>query len=214
MEINDLMGEILRQSTSEGHFTLDELLRYGCSNPLTGIGVAKVQEQTFFLFLAGGEPDGAMYVDTMGTLFGDSAVLRLTGEEEFELFRVTPSIVDALVSRCRVFDKSHLKKNGRLEIPTVDTSARQRIGVLSLIVCDGRTPLAGAHVAIRKGKLVMASDVTDSAGKVSFRLLNGRYMCVISDRIGERARRIVEFHEPQVVEQIDIGGTDDEFRRR
>ncbi|KAF5082782.1 MAG: hypothetical protein PHX88_10350 [Methanoculleus horonobensis] len=214
MEINDLMGEILRQSTSEGHFTLDELLHYSRSNPLTGIGVSKAQEQTFFLFLAGGEPDGAMYVDPMGTLFGDSAALRLTGEEEFELFLVAPSIVDALVSRCRVFDKSHLKKNGRLDIPTVDTSARQRIGVLSLIVRDGRMPLAGAHVAIRKGKLVMTSDVTDSAGKVSFRLLNGRYMCVVSDRIGERARRIVEFHKPQVVEYIEIGGTEDEFRRR
>lgn len=214
MEIYDLMGEILRQSTSEGHFTLDELLHYSRSNPLTGIGVSKAQEQTFFLFLAGGEPDGAMYVDPMGTLFGDSAALRLTGEEEFELFLVAPSIVDALVSRCRVFDKSHLKKNGRLDIPTVDTSARQRIGVLSLIVRDGRMPLAGAHVAIRKGKLVMTSDVTDSAGKVSFRLLNGRYMCVVSDRIGERARRIVEFHKPQVVEYIEIGGTEDEFRRR
>lgn len=214
MEINDLMGEILRQSTSEGHFTLDELLRYSRSNPLTGVGVSKEKEQTLFLFLSGGEPDGAMFIDAMGTLFGDSAALRLTGEEEFELFLVAQPIIDALVSRCRVFDQSHLKKNGRLDIPTVGAPTQQRIGVLCLIARDGRMPLAGAHVAIRKGKLVMTSDVTDSTGKVCFRLLNGRYMCVISDRIGERARRIVEFYEPQVDIYIDIGGTEDECRRR
>ncbi|ABN57930.1 MULTISPECIES: hypothetical protein [Methanoculleus] len=212
MDINDLMDEILQQSTSEGHFTLDELLHYSSSHSPTGIGVSKEKGQTFFLIFSGGEPDGAMFVDTMGTLFGDSAVLRLTGGEEFELFPVTPPIVDALVSRCRVFEKSHLKKNGCLDIPTVGTPARQRIGVLSLIVRDGRTPLAGAHVAIRKGKLVMTSDVTDSGGKVSFRLLNGRYMCVVSDRIGERTRCIIEFHEPQVEAYVDIGGTEDEFR--
>lgn len=110
MEIHDLMGEILRQSTSEGHFTLDELLRYTNSSPMTGIGVFEEKEHSFFLFISGGEPDGAMFVDAKGTLFGDSAILRLTGEEEFELFTVAPSIVDALVSRCRIFDKSHLKK--------------------------------------------------------------------------------------------------------
>jgi hypothetical protein len=153
-----------------------------------------------------------MFVDAKGTLFGDSAILRLAGEEEFEFFTVAPSIVDALVSRCRIFDKSHLKKNGRLEIPTVGTATRQRIGMLSLIVRNGRMPLAGAHVAIRKGKLVMTSDVTDSEGKVCFRLLNGRYMCVVSDRIGERARRIVEIYESQVEAYVDIGGTEDEFR--
>ncbi|MDN7011543.1 hypothetical protein FGW20_00510 [Methanoculleus sp. FWC-SCC3] len=212
MDVNDLMGEVLRQSTSEGHFTLDELLHYGSRYSPTGIGVSREKGHTFFLFFSGGEPDGAMFVDTMGTLFGDSAVLRLTGREEFELFSVTPQIIDALVARCRLFDKSHLKKNGRLDIPTVGTPARQRIGVLCLIVRDGRTPLAGAHVAIRKGKLVMTGDVTDSAGKVCFRLLNGRYMCVVSDRLGERTRQIVEFHEPQVVEHIDIGGTEDEYR--
>ena len=211
MDINDLMDEVLRQSANEGCFSLDELLHYNRhSDPLTGIGVSKDEKQVFYLFLTEGEPDGARFIDRMGTLFGDSAALRLTGEEEFELFRVAPPVVDALVSRCRVFDKSHLRKNGRLDIPTVGTLTRQRIGVLCLIVRNGRMPFAGAHVTIRKGKLVMTSDVTDSAGKVCFRLLNGRYMCVISDRIGERARRIVEFYEPQAEKHIDVGGTGDE----
>lgn len=212
MDINDLMGEILRQSACEGRFTLEELLHYGTTHSSTGIGVSKGKMHTFFLVLSGGEPDGAMFVDEKGTLFGDSAILHLTGKEEFELFPVTPPIADALVSRCRVFEKSHLKKNGRLDIPTIGTPTRQRVGVLCLTVRDGRAPLAGAHVAIRKGKVVMTGDVTDSGGRVCFRLLNGRYMCVVSDRTGERTRNIIEFHEPQVEACIDIGGTEDENR--
>jgi len=71
-------------------------------------------------------------------------------------------------------------------------------------------PLAGAHVSIRKGKLVITGDVTDSEGRVCFRLLAGRYMCVVTDRTGERTRCIIEFHEPQVETFVDIGGTEDE----
>ncbi len=212
MDINDLMGEILQQSTCEGCFTLDELLHYGTIHSSTGIGVSKEEEHTFFLVFSSGEPNGAMFVDEKGTLFGDSAVLRLTGREEFELFPVMTPIADALVSRCRIFEKSHLKKNGRLDIPTIGTPTRQRVGILCLTVRNGRAPLAGAHVAIRKGKVVMTSDVTDSGGRVCFRLLNGRYMCVVSDRIGERTRCIIEFHEPQVETYVDIGGTEDENR--
>ncbi len=212
MDIHGLVDEILVQSTYEGRFTLDELLRYGTVHSLTGIGVSKEKKHTFFLVLSGGEPDGAMFVDEKGTLFGDAAVLHLTGGEEFELSLVTPQIVDALVSRCRVFEKSHLKKNSRFDIPTIGAPNRQRVGVLCLTVRDSQAPLAGAHVAIRKGKVVITSDVTDSGGRVCFRLLNGRYMCVVSDRIGERTRRIIEFHEPQVEACVDIGGKEDESR--
>jgi len=210
MDINGLMDEILLQSTYEGRFTLDELLHRTPVHPLTRIGICRAKAHTFFLVLLGGEPDGAIFVDEKGTLFGDAAVLRLTGEEVFDLFLVAPQIVDALVSRCRVFEKSHLRKNGRLDIPIIGTPTRQRVGVLCLTVRDSRVPLVGAHVSIRKGKLVITSDVTDSGGRVCFRLLNGRYMCVVSDRIGERTRRIIEFHDPQVDTCVDIGGTEDE----
>ncbi|MDD2472370.1 MULTISPECIES: carboxypeptidase-like regulatory domain-containing protein [unclassified Methanoculleus] len=211
MEINDLMDEILLQSAYEGRFTLDELLHHSSVHPPTGIAVSKEKTHAFFLLLLGGEPDGAIFVDERGTLFGDAAALHLSGNEEFELFQVMPQIVDALVSRCRVFEKSHLKKNGRLDIPTIGAPTRQRIGVLCLTVRDNSgTPLAGAQVSIRKGKVVMTSDVTDSGGKVCFRLLNGRYMCVVSDRTGERTRCIIEFHEPQVESCVDIGGIEDE----
>jgi len=212
MDIIDLMGQILKQSEYEGRFTLDEVLHYSSVHSLTGIGVSGEGAHAFFLVLFGGEPDGAILVDEKGTLFGDAAVLHLTGGETFDLSRVSPPVIEALVSRCRVFEKSHLKKNGRLDIPTIGTPIRQRVGVLCLTVRNSREPLGGAHVSIRKGKLVITSDVTDSRGRVCFRLLNGRYMCVVSDRNTERTRCIIEFHDPQVEMCVDIGGTEDESK--
>ena len=209
MDINGLMDEILLQSTYEGRFTLDELLHYSSAHSLTGIGASKESTHAFFLVLLRGEADGAIFVDEKGVLFGDTAVLHLTGKEEFELHLVALPVADALTARCRVFEKSHLKMSSRLEIPTIGTPDRQRIGILCLNVQDTHAPLAGAHVSIRKGKLVITSDVTDSMGRVCFRLLNGRYMCVVSDRTGERTRCIIEFREPQVEMGVNIGGTED-----
>lgn len=210
MEINDLMAEVLGQSLCEGRFTYEELLHYSAAHSLSGIGVSRGEASDFFLIISRGEPDGAILVDGKGTLFGDQAALHLRGDETFELYLVAQTVVDALTSRCRVFEKSHLKKNGRLDIPIVGAADRQRVGVLCLTVHDGRAPLAGARVIIRKGKVMLASDVTDTGGRVCFRLLNGRYMCIVSDRIGERRRCIVEFHEPRVEVGIDIGRRPDE----
>lgn len=212
MAINDLLNEILEQSTHEGRFTLSEMLRYSSILSLTGIAVSRDEKHTSSLIFFRGEPDGAVFVDEKGELFGDPAVLQLVDGEKFDLYAVAPQIADALVSRTRIFDKSHLKRSGRLDIPVIGAPTRQRVGVLCLAVCDGPTPLAGAHVAIRKGKLVITSDVTDLRGRVCFRLLNGRYICVISDRTGERRRSIIEFHKPQVEICIDVGGTEHEDR--
>jgi hypothetical protein len=194
----------------EGRFTYEELLHYSAAHSLSGIGVSRGEASDFFLIISRGEPDGAILVDGMGTLFGDLAALHLTGDETFELYPVAQTVVDALTSRCRVFEKSHLKKNGRLDIPIVGTPEGQRVGVLCLTVCDGVKPLAGGRVTIRKGRVMLASDVTDNAGRVCFRLLNGRYMCIVSDRIEERTRCVVEFHEPRVEVSIDIRGAPSE----
>ncbi|NLZ29427.1 MAG: hypothetical protein GX885_01545 [Methanomicrobiales archaeon] len=207
MAINDLLDEILDQSTHEGRFVLSEMLHYSSITSLTGIGVSRDETHTFVLVFFRGEPDGAVFVDEKGELFGDPAVLHLVDGEEFDLYTVAPPIADALVSRTRVFDKSHLKRSGRLDIPVIGAPTRQRVGVLCLTVCDGPMPLAGSHVAIRKGKLVITSDVTDLRGRVCFRLLNGRYICVVSDRTGERARRIIEFYKPRVDIRVNVGGT-------
>lgn len=212
MAINDLVDEILEQSMHKGRFTLSELLHYSSIHSMTGMGVSRDGTHAFFLIFSRGEPDGAIFVDEKGTLFGDSAVLHLGVGEKFDLYQVALPVAEALVSRCRIFEKSHLKRNGRLDIPIVGTPSRQRVGVLCLTVYVGQAPLAGAYVSIRKGKLVITSDVTDSGGRVCFRLLNGRYMCVVSDRAGERTRCIIEFHESQVETRVDIGGTEDESR--
>ena len=46
MAINDLLDEILEQSTHEGRFTLSEMLHYSSILSLTGIAVSRDEKHT------------------------------------------------------------------------------------------------------------------------------------------------------------------------
>lgn len=195
----------------EGRFTPGELLHHSTARFLTRTRVSGGEPHTFFLNFSGDEPDSAILVNEKRDLYGDPAVLYLDDTEELGLYLMAPPVADALTSRTRIFGKNHLKRNGRLDIPIISAApTRWWGGVPCLTIYDSQAPLAAAHVAIRKGKLVITSDVTDLRGRVCFRLLNGRYICVISDRTGERRRSIVEFYKPQVEICIDVGGTEHE----
>ncbi len=206
MDIRGLISEIIRQSTYIGSFTLDELLRYSAGNDVAGFGISDGGDAAFMLVIAGGEPEGALYVDAKGSLFGDKAVYRLEGSEQFRLYGTAVPIVDALVSRCRIYDRSHIKRGALADIPTISTGSKQRIGVLCLTVVDRQVPVAGMHVSIRKGKLVLATDVTTSNGRVCFKLLNGRYTCVISNKTSDAIRFVVDFSDAKYESVVDIGG--------
>ncbi len=212
MDINNLIDEILKQSIYLGCFSFDELLHYSAVHSPNGVGISKDGAQTFLLAMSGGEPAGAILVDEKGTLFGDKAVYLLQGTEQFHLYQVAPQIVDTLVSRCRVYNKSHLKNSARFDIPTIGGGTKQRVGVLCLTIRKQQVPLAGVHVSIRKGKRVLSTEVTDRDGRVCFRLLNGRYVSVVTDRTGELTRFAIDFYEPQAESVVDIGGKRDEDR--
>lgn len=207
MDIHGLIDEIIRQSTYLGNFTLDELLHYSAGQNFGGFGISERGDTTFMLAIVGGEPEGALFVDAKGSLFGDKAIYQLEGSEEFRLYKAAPLIIDALVSRCRVYDRSHIKQGGLADIPTIATGTKQRIGVLCLTVVDRQNPVAGVHVSIRKGKLVLATDVTTSSGRACFKLLNGRYICVISGKSGDFSRFVVDFSDAKHESIVDIGGT-------
>jgi hypothetical protein len=206
MDIRGLITEIIRQSTYIGSFTLDELLRYSTGHNVGGFGISDSGDTTFMLVIADGEPEGALFVDAKGSLFGDKAVYQLKGSEQFRLYSAAVPIIDALVSRCRIYDRSHIKRGALTDIPTITTGTKQRIGVLCLTVVDRQIPVAGIHVSIRKGKLVLATDVTTSNGRVCFKLLNGRYTCVISDKTSDATRFVVDFSDAKHESVVDIGG--------
>jgi hypothetical protein len=78
-----------------------------------------------------------------------------------------------------------------VDVPEVRSERDGGAGVFSVIIVDKGTPLAGQRVSIRKEGQVLANDFTRSDGKVSFRLLYGKYECVIHSR--DSTVRVYEF---------------------
>ena len=150
---------------------------------MSGIAVSKDGEQAFYLAILVGEPEGAVLTDEKGELYGDSAVVHLTGREQFVLSGVESDLVTALVMGCRIFEKTHLRTRLAEDLPAIGRKAGG-VGVLSLTVIHEGEPRDGYRISIRKDGQVVASDITTGGGNVRFRLLHGDYDCIVQDRRG------------------------------
>jgi hypothetical protein len=111
MEIHDLIKNIHKGSKHLGTFTLHELFQFATSRSFNGIAVAKENEREYYLAFIAGEVEGAIYIDDKGTVYGDKAGKMIFGHEKFDFYEITPDIVETIVMRCRIFEKSHLKKS-------------------------------------------------------------------------------------------------------
>ena len=137
MRIQDLIENILTGSQSLGTFTLPDLLRFAGDGSVSGLAVAKETEYELCLALIRGEPEGAIYIDGKGELYGDKALIRITGHEKFVLCDIKPDIVDAVVMGCRIFEKTHLGKSIAYVLPEIGKKS-SGIGLLSLTVLRGQ----------------------------------------------------------------------------
>jgi hypothetical protein len=111
MEIHDLVKNIHKGSKHLGTFTLHDLFQYATSRSYNGIAVAKENEREYYLAFVAGEAEGAIYIDDKGTVYGDKAGKMISGQEKFDFYEITPDIVETILMRCRIFEKSHLKKS-------------------------------------------------------------------------------------------------------
>ncbi|MDH7593025.1 MAG: hypothetical protein QHG99_01545 [Methanomicrobiales archaeon] len=207
MDFIKIIDELLGNSIYQGDFRYDELLKIAKSKKISGIALFGDQEQKFFLVFADGEPEGAIMHDPKGSLYGDKAAYRMSEEETYELFLVNPEIARGLASRCRIFDKSHVMKRLPEELPTIG-GKRGRIGVMCISVSRDAEPVSGVRVSIRKGRQELLTDVTSVDGKVCFKLMNGRYDCVVFDRNGEMYPFMVDFKDQYAETEVDIGGSE------
>jgi len=189
MRIQDLIENILKGSQYLGTFTLSDLFSFAKAGSINGIAVAKDGGKELYLALIGGEPEGAIYIDEKGELYGDNAVMMITGHENLVLCEVKPEIVDAVVMGCRIFEKSHLKTSITYCIPEIGRKS-QGMGVLTLVILRDREPQNGIRVSIRREGKVVGSDVTTGDGSVGFRVLYGEYDCIVQDR----NQQITPFH--------------------
>jgi len=183
LKIQPQLDQIICGSPVLGTYPLPGLLRVAGAGRVSGIAVAKDGEQAFYLALLDGEPEGAVYADEKGELYGDKAVVHLTGREQFVVNGVGSDLVTALVMGCRIFEKSHIRVNLTEDIPEVGRKAGG-VGVLTLKVMQNNEPRDGYRISIRKEGQVVASDVTTDGGKARFRLVHGNYDCIVQDRQG------------------------------
>jgi hypothetical protein len=180
MKIQELIGTILAGSTRLGTFTLSELIRFTQSKSTNGIAVAVRENREFDLAILDGEPEGAILLDEKGTLYGDKAVMLLTGTEKFELYDVKRDLVEAVVMGCRILEKGHIRKSSMDMIPEIGRKS-DGLGVLSVAVQRNGEPQNGVRVTIRKEGQMITNDITTN-GSVDFKLLYGKYDCIVQDR--------------------------------
>lgn len=189
MKIQEHIEALLAGSTRIGTFTLPNLMKTIQSRGIDGIAVALTSDRKFYLALLGGEPEGAIFIDEKGTLYGDKAVMLLSGSETFELYSVKQDSVEGVVAGCRILEKGHIRKTGMDTIPEIGKKS-DGLGVLTITVQRNGEPQNGVRVSIRKERQMFCNDITTENGKVSFRLIHGKYDCVVQDR----AMMIHTFH--------------------
>lgn len=189
MKIQELIGTLLAGSTRLGTYTLLELIKFVQSKNISGIAIAVSGDREFDLALLDGEPEGAILIDEKGTLYGDKAVMLLTDTERFDLYDVKRDLVEAVAVGCRILEKGHISKSSMDIIPEIGRKS-DGLGILSIAVQRNGEPQNGIRVSIRKDMQMFCNDITTQNGTVGFKLLYGKYDCIVQDR----AMMISTFH--------------------
>ncbi len=203
MKIQDMIDTILKGSQPLGIFPLPELMRFAAKGSINGIAVSAENEKQQYLAILAGEPEGAIFLDEKGTLYGDKAVMLITGADSFTLFDVKPELVEAVVAGSRIFEKSHLKKGDPYEIPEFGKKSAG-LGIFTLTIHRDDKPQNGVRVSIRKEGKIVGSDVTTGDGSVGFKMVYGKYDVIVQDRNQTLTTFHVRFEEssPQRILQL------------
>jgi len=203
MKIQDLIENILKGSQYMGTFTLPELFKFIRAGSVSGIAEAKEGGKDIFLAIIDGEPEGAIYLDDRGELYGDKAVMMVTGHEKFVLCEVKQDVVEAVVMGCRIFEKNHLRKSINYVLPEIGKKSLG-MGVLTLIIQRDRELQNGIRVSIRRDGKIVGSDVTTEDGSVGFKVLYGDYDCIVQDRNQQITSFRIKFNEtnPKIILEL------------
>lgn len=194
MKIQDTIDTIVKESKPLGTFLLPELFRFAETDRLNGIAVSKENDKQQYLAILAGEAEGAIFIDEKGTLFGDNALMLMTGIERFTLYGVSPELVTSMIAGCRIFEKAYLKKGNCYEIPEFGKK-NAGLGIFTLTLQRNNEPQNGIRVSIRKDGKVVGSDITTQDGSVGFKLMHGKYAVIVQDRNQQLTTFPVEFSE-------------------
>jgi hypothetical protein len=190
--IHDLLENIFKGSKYVGIFTLHDLFQYTSLRKTNGIAAAKEGDHENFLAFIDGEAEGAIYIDESGSLYSDKAVMMIKGHEKFELYDVKPDVADAVVMGSRIFEKEHLRKSVPSVIQEIGKKS-EGIGVLKLTIVKDKIPQNGVSVSVRSQGKILGSDITTDEGDVSFKLMHGKYECIVMDRVQTLTTFFIKF---------------------
>lgn len=192
MKIHEVLDTIRKGSRYLGTFRFPELIAYAASRGINGIAEAGDGGRELYLAFLNGEPEGAIYLDEKGGLFGDKAALMIAGSEQFALREAPADVVDVLIMSSRIFDKNRITKCVPSAIPEIGRGSGG-IGVLKVVVTRGGAPANGIRVSIRKDGKIVGSDITTENGDVGFRVAYSNYECILQDRTQAVTRYRITF---------------------
>lgn len=194
MKVRQMIDTVLLEARERGRSLLPGIFRMAEGKGFFGIAVARGDGAIGCLAFVRGEPEGAIFSDENGDLFGDKAVILLTRMEEFGLYEVNPDIAEALVMGCRVFDKTRLQQGLTEAIPEIGMKS-EGVGRLTVVLVKEKEPQKGVRLSVRRDGRVLGSDFTDSAGSAGFRLMHGDYECIVQDKSQQIRAFVLHFRE-------------------
>lgn len=194
---------IIENTRPAGTFPLPELIRHARSMKQHGIASATGQDghRAFLIFL-NGEPEGGIYIDRSGVLYGDKSTLFLKDSHQFTLYPTPPDIATRFITGCRIYDKSHIRAPNTYAIPEI--SVRKGIGNITLeIRRDGR-PVPGIRITIKSGGKIVGNDISSATGQTGFQLLYGSYTGVVLKENGSLQTFSFDVNAPESSHLVNL----------
>lgn len=131
-----------------------------------------------------GEPAGAEYTDGAGSIFGDTAILRLPTTTFYEIIELPVSVAQSLAKTARLYHPQRLYAHASMNTGSIAMSSGEaNVGTLSIRVEGMATLPAGLRIELLERGFIVASDTPGQMGSASFRLLKGEYQCRLRDGI-------------------------------
>lgn len=189
-----MIGTILKESREAGTHPLSAIFPIAAEGKISGLAVAREDGALACLAFVHGEPEGAIFSDENGDLYGDKAVVLVTRMGPFSLHQVSPDIAEALVMGCRVFEKSRLKQGLSEAIPEIGVKS-EGVGRLAVFLTKEKEPQKGIRVSIRKDGKIVGSDFSAGDGSAGFRLMHGDYECIVQDKSPQIRTFAIHFRE-------------------
>ena len=161
------------------------------------------------IIFVSGEPVGAEYTDEAGTIYGDTAVLRLPIQALYTISPLPVAEAEALAGRARIFHTQRIYTHAKVGADhEISPSGGAGVGTLTVRVKEGSS--APLRIELWKSGRIVASDTTDNSGTVSFRLLQGTYECCVRNGISLVSKTSITFPGGDLEMVIPVGGVNNE----